>query len=184
MSDPPFTREAEICSAVASARQVLQAQVVTQRQVGDIIAALEESMECVRYLNTRRSKNAILKIESEADVQDAVFLMLRAWITDLTYENPTDKVGNRYSIKDFLAPSARTIIEAKYVRDRNHGRTISKELHDDIEVYRRHPKCDQLVFFVYDPDSYIPDVRALTEDIVTERSYEGKALRTHMIVKP
>lgn len=141
-------------------------------------------MECVRYLNTRRSKNAILKLESEADVQDAIFLMLRAWITDLSYENPTDKSGNRYSIKDFLAPSARTVIEAKYVRDQSHGKLISKELHDDIEVYRRHPKCDHLVFFIYDPDSAIPDVRALTNDIVTERSYEGKVLRTHLIVKP
>jgi hypothetical protein len=179
-----FEREALLCADLAVIGQSLKATNTTTRAVGDIIAALNESMECVRYLNTRRSKNAILKLESEADVQDAVFLMLRAWITDLTYETPGDKSGNRYTIKDFLAPAARTIIEAKYIRDPSHGRAISKELHDDIEMYRRHPKCDDLIFFVYDPDSSIPDARALRSDIVVDRVYDGKPLRTHLMIKP
>lgn len=156
----------------------------TLRTVPDILAALDEFMECVRYLNTRRSKNAVLILESEADVQDALFLMLRPWLSDLMYENPTDKVGNRFSIKDFLIPSARVVVEAKYVRDQSHGRAISKELHDDIEVYRNHPKCDHLVFFIYDPNTFIPDVRALRSDVVADRSYSGRALVTHLVVKP
>lgn len=184
MSEELFKREIELCSALAVARQGLRGSEVSGRHIGDILAALDEAMECVRYLNTRRSKNAVLQLESEADVQDALFLMLRAWVTDLTYENPTDKTGNRFSIKDLLAPVARTVIEAKFVRNREHGKTISKELHDDIEVYRRHPKCDHLVFFVYDPDSSIPDVRALTKDVVVDRSYDGKPLSTYLIVKP
>jgi len=152
--------------------------------VANVLAALGGFMECVRYLNTRRSAGAILKLEEEAHVQDAVYIMLRLWVTDLQYENPTDKIGNRYVIKDFLIPSLKTVVEAKFVRDKTHGKNISKELHDDIEMYSRHPLCEELVFFVYDPDKYIPDVGALSDDIVRPRQYGNKGLRTHLVVRP
>ncbi len=83
----------------------------------------------------------------------------RTLTIDLVPENPTDKVASRYSIKDFLSVSARTVIEAKYVRESGHGKSITKELHDDIENYRHHPACRNLVFFIYDPDSLIPGTR-------------------------
>src|SRR5205823_1966581 len=126
-----------------------------------IVAALKQFQECVRYLNTRRSSGAILNFTSEADVQDAIYLMLRLWVHDLIVENPTDKIANRYTIKDFLSRQARTVVEVKYVRDASHGKSISKEMHDDIETYRHHVYCDTLVFFVYDPDSLIPDQQQL-----------------------
>ena len=31
-------------------------------------------------------------------------------------------------------------------------RRFAKEINDDIETYRYHPNCDDLVFFIYDPD--------------------------------
>src|SRR5215475_14431388 len=74
---------------------------------GAIIAALNQFQECVRYLNTRRSSGAVLNLESEADVQDAIYLMLRPWVQDLVPENPTDKIANRFTIKDFLSRQAR-----------------------------------------------------------------------------
>lgn len=149
-----------------------------------IVSALAQFMECVRYLNTRRSKGAKLNLENEADVQDALYLMLRPWVLDLVNENPTDKVGNRFSIKDFISKEARTVIEAKYVRDMAHGKAIANELHDDIETYRHHPSCDHLVFFVYDPDSLIPNVAALQAEMNTQRTYDGKPLVCHLIVCP
>ena len=150
----------------------------------EILAALNEFQECIRYLNTRRSKGAILKLESEADVQDALYLMLRPWLRDLVHENPTDRIASRYVIKDLLVPSLRTVIEAKYVRDKSHGKSISAELHDDIEMYRRHPLCSYLVFFIYDPDSLIPDQRSLVDAVQEARTYAGKPLHCHVIIKP
>lgn len=149
-----------------------------------IIDALCEFMECVRYLNTRRSVSAVLTLDSEAAVQDAIYLMLRPWIKDLVPENPTDKVANRYAIKDFLSRSNHTVIEAKYIRDATHGRNISKELHDDIETYRHHPACRHLVFFIYDPNALIPDRASLDRQIVVERVYDGVPLKCHLIVMP
>ena len=103
---------------------------------------------------------------------------------DLVHENPTDRIASRYVIKDLLVPSLRTVIEAKYVRDKSHGTSISAELHDDIEVYRRHPLCSYLVFFIYDPDSLIPDQRSLVDAIQEARTYAGKPLHCHVIIKP
>jgi hypothetical protein len=150
----------------------------------DIEKALEEFQECVRYLNTRRSKGAILVLQSEADVQDAIFLMLRPWIHDLVPENPTDRVANRFAVKDFCIRSAKTTIEAKFIRDQPHGKYIFSELSADIQTYRHHPSCDNLIFFVYDPGSNIPDQLQLRTAVEAQRVYDGKALRCKLIVKP
>lgn len=42
------------------------------KNVTELCAALDEFTECVRYLNTRRSEGAILTLDSEAAVQDAL----------------------------------------------------------------------------------------------------------------
>jgi hypothetical protein len=155
--------------------------------IGAVLLALREFDACVRYLNTRRSVGAVINIQSEADVQDVLYLLLRPWVIDLTYESPADKAANRYVIKDFSSAAGRFVVDAKYIRNKDHGRLISKELHDDIEMYRTHPQCDDLVFFVYDPDALIPDQRALREAIEVERSYGGEGgrrLKCHLVVKP
>jgi hypothetical protein len=158
-----------------------------QASVQSALQAVQEFGECVRYLNTRRSAGAIIDIRSEADVQDVLYLLLRPWIVDLIYESPADKSANRFVVKDFSSAAGRFVVDAKFIRDKDHGRLISKELHDDIEMYRTHPRCDDLICFVFDPDALIPDQRALREAIEIDRAYgQGgeKKLRCHLIVKP
>jgi hypothetical protein len=176
--------QADLCSRVAELNQ-RQSVEASPAGIGadEIIFALQQFQECVRYLNTRRSAGAILKLSSEADVQDAVFLMLRLWVPDLVSENPTDRQANRYTVSDFISPSTRCFIEIKYVRDASHGRHLAAEMHDDIEMYRHHHRCDTLVFFVYDPNSLIPDVAALRRQIEEPRIYSNRALRCVLIVK-
>ena len=179
-----LSEQADICARLSVLRPAFKQQPAEAITCTSIVSALQEFTECVRYLNTRRSTGAKLKLEKEADVQDAIYLMLRPWVRDLVHENPTDKVGNRFVIKDFLSPSAKTVIEAKFVRDENHGRQIAKEIHDDIETYRHHPDCGHIVFFIYDPNSLIPNVAALNEEVVVDRMYDGRPLYCSLIVKP
>lgn len=177
--------QAEILAELAELRpELLKENTNTRISYLQILSALEQFGECVRYLNTRRSTGAKLNLESEADVQDAIYLMVRPWVIDLVHETPTEKIGNRFAIKDFLTKSAKTVIEAKFIRDESHGKQISKEIHDDIEMYRHHPQCEHLVFFIYDPNSLIPNVIALNEEIIASRIYDGKPLYCHLIVKP
>lgn len=186
MSSDWVKQQAELCDAVVKLRgkYVFDSTNVRSVDADAIASALSQFQECVRYLNTRRSTGAVLDLKCEADVQDAVYLMLRPWIEDLVSENPTDRVGNRFTIKDFISRLARTVIEVKYIRDTNHGRSISREMHDDIETYRHHPFCRTIVFFVYDPDSLIPNQEALREQIEEPRMYGSRPLRCVLIVKP
>lgn len=180
-----IAEQAEILAGLSELRpSLVEAAVISDISHVNMLAALEQFGECVRYLNTRRSTGTRLNLENEGDVQDAIYLMIRPWVLDLVHENPTSKVGNRFAIKDFLSPTARTVIEAKYIRDEAHGKQISKELHDDIEVYRHHPHCDHLIFFIYDPDSLIPNVAALQREMATNRVYDGRTLYCHLVVRP
>jgi len=138
--------------------------------VPSVLAALNSFTDIVRYLNTRRSTGAILELSNEAAVQDALYLMPRPWILDLVPENPTDKIANRFSIKDFLSRSGRLVIETKYVRDKEHGKALAREINDDKETYRYHTHCDDLIFFIYDPNGHIPDAAAFERHVRTSRS--------------
>jgi REase_DpnII-MboI len=181
-----FTAEGELLERVTKLGSKYSAQPEQSSQAITAItirAALEEFMESVRYLNTRRSETS-LSLVSEAAVQDAIFLMLRPWVSDLVPESPTDRVASRFTIKDFRSISTRTIIEVKFVRDRDHGRLISRELYDDIETYRTDPFCEHLIFFIYDPDVHIPDRAALQRQIEVERFYDGRRLYCHAVIKP
>jgi hypothetical protein len=180
------TRAAETIAGLASiaSRERRDSAGSHRPSVVTVCAALQEFGECVRYLNTRRSSGTVLHLESEAAVQDALYLMLRPWIHDLVAENPTDRSGNRYSVADFRSRGLRLFIEAKFVRDKQHGRNISKELHDDIEMYRQHPDCGTILFFIYDPDSNIPDQRELKRVIEEQRTYGGRPLTCMLVVKP
>jgi predicted RNA polymerase sigma factor len=186
MNNDAFVAEGEFLERVAElgSKYSISAERNTQSiTAAAICAALEEFMESVRYLNTRRAETS-LSLVSEAAVQDAIFLMLRPWVHDLIPETPTDRIASRFTIKDFRSATARTIIEAKYVRDRDHGRLISRELHDDIETYRTDLLCEHLIFFIYDPDVHIPDKAALQRQIEVERYYDGKRLHCYVIARP
>jgi len=111
------------------------------------------------------------------------------------HTDPLDQQETKEAINGSQQPSIRGdtairidlhihLIEAKFVRDAAHGKQISKELHTDIETYRHHPNCDHLIFFIYDPDSLIPDVGALEREIRTNRVYDGRALYCHLVVRP
>ena len=170
----------------ALATNLRQTSTAASFGIAPLLLALSEFDACIRYLNTRRSAGAVINIESEADVQDVLFLLLRPWILDLVYESPADKSGNRFAIKDFASASGRFVLDAKYIRDKEHGKNISKELHDDIEMYRTHPRCDHLIFFVHDPSLFIPDQRALKDAIEVRRSYGAareKCLDCHLVIK-
>jgi hypothetical protein len=170
-------------SAILSERGFMK-QVGVSIAPATVVTCLEQFQECVRYLNTRRSKGAVINIASEEDVQDVVFLMLRPTLLDLVSENPTDKIAGRYVIKDFLTKNLNVVVEAKFIRDQRHGREITKELHDDIETYRNHPNCSYIIFFIYDRDALIPDVRALKQQIEGIRNYDGKQIQVFCVVKP
>ncbi len=177
-----INKQAEILAGLAEFRSTLENELASDVSYADVISALSQFSECVRYLNTRRSGTEI-SLEDEASVQDAAFLMLRPWIPDLVPESPGEKTANRYTIKDFFSKNLKTIIEVKFIRSEEHGKNITKELYDDIENYRHNLNCEHLIFFIYDPNSYIPGETPLRAAIEEKRVYgEGRPLYCHLVL--
>jgi hypothetical protein len=152
--------------------------------ISHVLTILDGFMDVVRYSNNRRSGTSTISIQSEDDVQDALYFMLKPLVRDLIYEVPGSKEGNRFVIKDFRSRALRCAIEAKYIRSKDHGKSISKELHDDIEMYARDPDVHTVVFFVYDPESNIPDADELRRHIEVDRTIDQKSISVHLKLKP
>lgn len=135
------------------------------------------------------SVGPLFTLSDEAAVQDLLYLILCPWLKDLSIEEPTGRVTMRFTICDFISRSARLLVEAKFVGSKGHGRSLDEELHDDIETYRYHQHCDDLIFFIYDPDQLILDAQKLARHITMRRTYEDgeghkKSFRCHAVILP
>lgn len=150
--------------------------------VRQILAALSQFQECVRYLKNRRAK-PLFEIRNEDDVQDLIYFMLRPWIIDLTNEAPADKTANQFSIMDFNSKVVRTVVEAKYIRNKDHGKKIVKELNDDIAQYHS-TLFDSIIFFVYDPNDNIPDMGKVRSAVEVDRTVDGRKLTCYYVSSP
>jgi hypothetical protein len=69
--------------------------------VEDIIFLLSAFPDCVGYSRNRRA-SPILLLNSETDVQDLIYFMLRPAIGDLLPERPVANTTRQYSLEDYL----------------------------------------------------------------------------------
>ncbi len=145
----------------------------------DLIDAFED---CVGYSNNRRSE-VILDTSAEDGVQDLLYFMLKPYIFDLVPEQPVSNETRQYSIQDFRSKSLRTVIEAKKIRNKSHGKTIKKELNDDIGEYKHDEECDNLIFVIFDPEHFIESRSGLIRNFDGIHSHGSKSLFVKTIIK-
>jgi hypothetical protein len=157
-------------------------RVKIANHVDDVLDLLRTFPDCAGYSANRREKR-ILSLDGESGVQDLIYFMLKPAITDLVPETPVAGFTRQYTIQDFRSVSLRLVIEAKRIRNKTHGRAIKTELHDDIGNYKNDPYCDDLIFFIYDPEIYIESITGLRDAIEGEHSRNKRSLRVHCIVQ-
>ncbi len=152
------------------------------KSIEEVLGTLESEFDqCLRYVKSRQ--RSPITIGDESQLQDFIFLILKPLIDDFTPETPTAKAASRFTIEDFFSRNLGLVVEAKFIRDKHHGKTVSKELHDDIEMYRTHDFCSTIIFFVYDPSKFIPSVNSLVKHIETKRTYDQVPLVVRCVVK-
>jgi hypothetical protein len=122
-----------------------------------LVEALNGFPTLVGYLNGRRPSGGPIVIQSEADVQDLIYIGLKLRFPDMVYEEPTKKGPAGYSVGDFSVPSLRLILEVKFVGAKQDVKTKANEISEDIWKYITQTDCERIVFFVYDPYLLIPD---------------------------
>jgi len=176
-------------SAGPSAEGIRPPRVAPREPVGipELFHILDVLPSLVAYLKARRATRRLMQIDSEADVQDLLFLALKPSFPDLVYEEPSRKGAAGYSIGDFRIPSLQLILEAKYVATVSDAKAKADEIAEDIWKYTSQTDCQRIVFFTYDPLLLIPDranyVRALSASVDDFRC-RGRPVEIQTVIKP
>jgi hypothetical protein len=149
--------------------------------------ALDNLPVLVGYLNARRSSSPLFQVDSEAAVQDLLFLTLKSHFPDLVYEEPTRKGAAGYSVGDFCVPSLKLILEAKYIASAQDAKAKADEIAEDIWKYTTQTDCQRIVFFIYDPHLSIADRANYTKALSAHEGEfvsRGRPIEIHVVIKP
>ena len=105
----------------------------------------------VERMKTRRAPDPPLIIEDEYDVQFLSQGLLALYFDDIRPEEPGPSVAGGSSRADTLLRIEKTIVEFKVTRSGMKDTDLRKQLADDFVLYVKHPGCEQLFVFIYDP---------------------------------
>lgn len=147
-----------------------------------VIDLIDSFDDCVGYSHNRRGK-PIIDTKGEDGVQDILYFMLKPYIFDLVPEQPNSGETRQYSIQDFRSKSLKTIIEVKRVRNKSHGKSIKKEMNDDIGEYKSDSDCENLVIVIFDPEHHIESRSGLVRSFDGIHTHGEKKLYVKTIIK-
>lgn len=116
-------------------------------------------------LTRRHDKRETLIIKDEYDVQDLLNSLLKLYFDDVRDEEPIPSYAGASSRTDFYLPEIKTFIEVKKTRSGLKDKELRDQLIIDIEQYQKHPGCDKIYCFVYDPDSFISNPTGIKNDL-------------------
>jgi len=119
----------------------------------------------VKQLQDRYGNRATISVEDEYDVQDLFHSLLRINFDDIRPEEWTPSYAGKCSRMDFLLPQEKIVIEIKKTRLGLGGKELGSQLIEDIGRYEKHPNCDMLICFVYDPKGIIINPRGIENDL-------------------
>jgi len=109
-----------------------------------------------------------LPIESEKDVQDILWIMLRSNFTHVEREETLRKFGLKNYRPDFGIPEYKSLVEVKYINDKTDPKKIQEEILADSEGYlNKNEEYDNIYVLIYDkahklmdPESFIVDLKS------------------------
>ena len=128
----------------------------------------------VHQLRRKRHNGRDCFISDEYDVQDLLHALLKLHFDDVRVEDWTPQNAGSNNRIDFLINDNQTAIEVKYAKDSHKDKQIGDELITDIAKYSKHPNCNSLYCFVYDPDYCIGNPKGLENDLNNKSTDEFK----------
>jgi len=133
----------------------------------------------VKQLRNRYSKRETLNVKDEYDVQDLLHSLLQIFFDDIRKEEWTPSYAGGSSRVDFILKNEGIVVEVKKTRENLTDRVLGEQLIVDIEKYKTHPDCKQLICFVYDPEGLLGNPQGIMNDL--NKTHEGF---TQVIIKP
>lgn len=148
-----------------------------------ILKMLDSLSFITKHLEKRKHNRPAFIVENEYDVHDIIFCLIKAIFKDAREEEWTTNLAGKSKRVDIVIPCAEILLEVKYIRNDNHAKSIVDELMIDIESYYVHPKCNKLIFFIWDPKGYIIDSAIITDDLSGLRNKGDKQFFVKVIIK-
>lgn len=119
----------------------------------------------VREIHERHESRPTLKIDDEYDIQDLLHGLLTIYFDDVRTEQWTPELAGYSTRIDFLLKKEGIAIEAKKSRKGLGKKELGNQLIIDIAHYQKHPDCNTLYCFVYDPEERISNPIGFENDL-------------------
>ena len=118
-----------------------------------------------KQLRERYDSRETLDVCDEYDVQDLMHSLLCIYFDDIRAEEWTPSYAGSCSRIDFLLKKEKIVIEIKKTRKGLQDKQVGEQLIVDINRYKSHQDCQNLLCFVYDPDERINNPRGIENDL-------------------
>jgi hypothetical protein len=162
----------------APSRDHLNAAIERQRDSESTCALAEEPTELddLELLLDRFHRVALhlargyqgrqgFRIADEHDAQHVLHALLKIRFEDVRAEEWTPSYAGGTARMDFLLKAERVVVEVKMTRRGLGQRELGDQLLQDALRYKKHPDCDILACFIYDPDHLVNNPTALRPDM-------------------
>jgi hypothetical protein len=113
-------------------------------------------------------------------VQESLHALLKLYFDDIRPEEWTPSYAGSQSRMDFLLKREKIVVETKFIGEKLSQTEVARQLVVDKDYYRKHPDCQTLICFVYDPHCKCNNPAALERAI----SMDGDNFRVMVIVSP
>lgn len=119
----------------------------------------------VKKLKDRYDDRTTIDVEDEYDVQDLLYAILQLFFEDIRKEEWIPSYAGSSSRMDFLLKNEKIVTEVKKTRETMKDKDLGEQLIIDIEKYKIHQDCKQLICFVYDPEGRIVNPVGVVNDL-------------------
>src|ERR1022692_3405745 len=131
---------------------------VNRSHVGTVLRRFQAAMRRWRYDPSTLKNPVRWVINSEREVQDIVWVLLRTVFPDVVDEEPLRKVGHSSYRSDFGIPSLGVLVEIKYVRAAAEFKHIEKQIYEDSVAYLKDKATyKKIIVFIYDASASVQE---------------------------
>lgn len=130
----------------------------------------------VKKLSDRYNSRETFDIKDEYDVQDLLDALLVLYFEDIRREEWTPSYAGKSARMDFLLHEEKIVIEVKMTREGLKDKEIGDQLIIDSKRYKKHPDCETLICFIYDPEGKIKNPKPLINDLQSQSKGDLKTL--------
>lgn len=135
----------------------LEAASLQPMHVAAVLKNFEASMKRWRWDGDELQKPIRWPVTQEREVQDILWLILRAYFPDVVDEDTLPKLGHSTYKADFGIGSLKLIIEAKFATSKDDFKKIEKEVQEDCIPYLRDLRYESLIVFIYDDSASVQE---------------------------